>query len=165
LLNGFLIKEIKMRKLTVTVALTAVGLVGCATGDYKVYADTQRAIVEAQTSAKVAKIEALSDIAKNGDTTARVAAVISLNHLQQSINPGTLRQPDSVGDTMLKWTSVLLPSLTQFYSIGKSAEIAIVNSNNMLEGKKSDNGMIVDLVQGRVTPIIGTQDDLLIYPR
>jgi hypothetical protein len=65
-----------------------------------------------------------------------------------------------------------VPSLTQFYSISKNAEIAINNSDNNLEGKKSDNGMIVDLVQGRPTPIIGNRtdadgssQDFLLYPR
>ena len=155
-----------MRKLTAVVALTALGLGGCATGEYKLYADTQRSIAESQASAAVARIEALSEIAKSGDTTARVAAVIALQQgAPFTNNSPRIEQPTSAGDTALRWASLLVPSLTQFYSIGKSAEIAIVNSNNLLEGKKSDNGMIVDLVQGRIPPVIGTQDDVLLYPR
>jgi hypothetical protein len=156
-----------MRKLTAIVALTTVGLGGCATGDYKVYADTQRAIAESQASASVARIDALAEIAKTGDTTARVAAVISLNQLQPQNNTTMLRQPDSAGDTLLKWTSVLLPSLTQFYAIGKNTEVAINNSNNARDISIDTNQTMLGfgrLSSGRDVPIVGTQDDVLLYP-
>jgi len=156
-----------MRKLAASIAMASAGLTGCATGDYKVYADTQRAIAEAQTSAAVAKIEALSEIAKSGDTTARVAAVISLNQLQQQNNVTTLRQPDSTGDTLLKWTSVLLPSLTQLYGIGKNADIAITNSNNNKDVAINNNQSMVNmgrLIADQPAPVIGGSDVRLIYP-
>jgi hypothetical protein len=81
-------------------------------------------------------------------------------------------QPRSTTDKLLPWASLLVPSLTQFYSIQKNAEISITNSNNSLEAQKSNNGMIVDLVQGRPTPIVGNRtdtdgssQDFLLYPR
>jgi hypothetical protein len=74
-------------------------------------------------------------------------------------------QPKSTADRLLPWASLLVPSLTQFYSIQQNAAIAINNSDNNLEAQKSNNGMIVDLVQGRIPPVIGTEDDVLLYPR
>jgi hypothetical protein len=71
--------------------------------------------------------------------------------------------PKSVADSLLPWASLIVPSLTQWYSITKNAEIAINSSNNSLTGKLSDNDMITDLVIGR-EPIIGTADDVLLYP-
>ena len=71
--------------------------------------------------------------------------------------------PKSVADSLLPWASLIVPSLTQWYSITKNAEIAINSSNNSLAGKLSDNDMITDLVIGR-EPVIGTVDDVLLYP-
>ena len=61
------------------------------------------------------------------------------------------------------WASLIVPSITQFYSITKNAEIAINSSNNALAGKVDDNDMVTDLVKGR-GPIVGTAEDRLIYP-
>jgi hypothetical protein len=71
--------------------------------------------------------------------------------------------PKSIADSLLPWASLIVPSLTQWYSITKNAEIAINSSNNSLTGKLSDNDMITDLVIGR-EPVIGTVDDVLLYP-
>jgi hypothetical protein len=71
--------------------------------------------------------------------------------------------PKSIADSLLPWASLIVPSLTQWYSITKNAEIAINSSNNSLAGKLSDNDMIVDLVRDRA-PIIGKEGDVLLYP-
>jgi hypothetical protein len=81
----------------------------------------------------------------------------------QSQTQQQISAPTSIGDTMLKWASVLVPSLTQVYAIAKSTDVAITHSNNSVESLKSNNGMVVDLVQGRA-PVIGTEDDVLLYP-
>jgi hypothetical protein len=154
-----------MRKTILAGAIGVLTLTGCASNNYQQYAQTQENIAVARAEAEIARYKALEAIANSGDTTARVAAVIALQQgAPQGNNSPRIEQPTSTGDTALRWASVLVPSLTQFYSIGKNADVAIVNSNNSLEGKKSDNGMIVDLVQGRITPIIGTEDDVLVYP-
>jgi hypothetical protein len=41
--------------------------------------------------------------------------------------------------------------------------VQLRHSDNSLAGKALDNDMITDLVQGR-EPIIGTADDVLLYP-
>ena len=153
--------------LAVTAAVVA--LTGCATGpsDYALYAETQRQIATARSAAEIARYQALEAIAAKGDSAASVAAAMGIVMSGGGNNTGprdaVVSQPRSTADKLLPWASLLVPSLTQFYSISKNAEIAITNSDNNLEGKKSDNGMIVDLVQGRA-PVIGTQDDVLLYP-
>ena len=164
-----------MRKSILAGAIGVLTLTGCGTtSNYQQYAQTQENIAVARAQADIERYKTLQAIANSGDTTARVAAVIALQQgIPSSNNSPRIEQPTSAGDTALKWASLLVPSLTQFYSIGKSADIAIVNSNNSLEGKKSDNGMVVDLVQGRATPIIGNRttdsdgstEDFLLYPR
>jgi hypothetical protein len=83
----------------------------------------------------------------------------------QSQNQQQIAAPTSIGDTMLKWASVLVPSLTNVYAIAKSTDVAITHSNNSVISQKSNNEMVVDLVQGRIPPVIGTEDDVLLYPR
>jgi hypothetical protein len=164
-----------MKYTIIATAITLIALTGCSTvpSDYALYAETQQQIAQSRADADIARYKALSDIANSGDTTARVAAVIALQQGAPASNNGPrINAPTSAGDTALRWASVLVPSLTQFYAIGKNADVAIVNSNNSLEGQKSNNGMVVDLVQGRATPIIGNRtdsdgasEDFLLYPR
>ncbi len=160
-----------MRKSILAGAIGVLTLTGCATGtsDYQRYAQAQEAIALARAEAETAKYKALESIALKGDSSASVAAAMGIAMGSGGNNPGPrdvqMLQPRSTTDKLLPWASLLVPSLTQFYSIQKNAEISIVNSNNSLEAQKSNNGMIVDLVQGRIPPVIGTEDDVLLYPR
>jgi hypothetical protein len=130
---------IKNTLLALTVAVTTVG---CASSDeYRQYAAAQTAAANARSMAEIARYNALAEIAKQGDTAAKVAAVMSLNQgsatqqqSQQSINP-----PKSAGEIALQWTSVLLPSLTNIYGITANRQIAITQSNNQAAVAKSTN--------------------------
>jgi hypothetical protein len=159
-----------MRKSILASVIGVLLLTGCATGtsDYERYTQAQEAIAIARSQAEIARYKALEAIALKGDSSAGVAAAmgIAMGGGQSTVpRNGPMAQPRSTTDKLLPWASLLVPSLTQFYSISKNAEIAITNSDNNLEGKKSDNGMIVDLVQGRIPLVIGTEDDVLLYPR
>ncbi len=163
-----------MKKSLIAIAVGAVFLTGCATSNYALYAQTQQQIAVSKSEADIARTNALKEIAASGDTAARVAAVMSLQFGSQgqSQNQQQIAAPTSFGDTMLKWASVLVPSLTNVYAIAKSTDVAITHSNNSVESLKSNNVMIVDLVQGRPTPIVGNRtgpdgstEDFLLYPR
>lgn len=157
-----------MRKTILAGAIGVLTLTGCATvSDYNMYAQTQQLIASKQAEADIARSKALKEIAAQGDSAAKVAAVMSLQFgtVSQPRSTGQIVAPTSFGDTMLKWASVLVPGLTQVYAIGKSTDVAITHSNNSVELQKSSNEMVVDLVQGRIPPIIGTEDDVLLYPR
>ncbi len=125
------------------IAVAVLALTGCATNkDYQLYAETQQKIAQANAMAETARYAALAEIAKSGDSTARVAAVMSLQmggngqgpRVPQQINP-----PKTFGDTALQWTSVLLPSLTQFYGISANKQVAITQSNNQAAVAQSTN--------------------------
>jgi hypothetical protein len=159
-----------MRKTILAGAIGVLLLTGCATGpsDYERYAQAQEAIAVARAEAETAKYKALETIALKGDAGASAVAAMGIamgNGVSSGSRDPQIVQPRSTTDKLLPWASLLVPSLTQFYSIQKNAEIAIVNSNNSLESQKSNNGMVVDLVQGRIPPVIGTEDDVLLYPR
>lgn len=121
-----------MKKIALIALTVAVSTVGCATSDeYRQYAEAQKSVAQARSMAEIARYNALAEIAKQGDTAAKVAAVMSLNQgnsgqaQQQMLNP-----PKSTAETALQWTSLLLPNLTQFYSISANRQIAITQSNN-----------------------------------
>lgn len=166
-----------MKKL-IALAIVSVALTGCASklGEYYVAVDNANSrkteIEIARQATELARIQALSAAAISADPAARASAVMALalsgaassapSRDSVMVKPDAPRDPS---DTVLKWASLLVPSLTQFYSIQQNAAIAINSSNNALESQKSNNGMVVDLVQGRIDPVIGTEDDVLLYPR
>ena len=159
-----------MKKIAIIVAVSALGLGGCAASqNYQLYAETQQAIAESNARAEMARVQALSEIAKNGDATSQVAAVITLN-LGNSNNQQTqtsMRAPESTGDTLLKWTQVLLPNLTQVYGINKSTDLAVTQSNNSRDIALNNTDSMVDmgkLIADQEVPVVGTSEDRLIYP-
>jgi hypothetical protein len=147
--------------LATAVALT---LTACATNQdayYNAIAAREARQAEQELRADTAIIE----LAAKGDDKAKGAAqmyfALKANSAKQ--NQQMIAAPKSTAEALLPWAALIVPSITQFYSITKNAEMAINNSNNSLTGKLSDNDMITDLVIGR-KPIIGTVDDVLLYP-
>ena len=117
------------------------GLTGCATGQqYAAYADAHKA----QAAAQTARYQALADIAKMGDTTAKVAAVMSLQMGGQQ-HQGQIAAPKTAGDHLIQWTSILLPSLTSIYGINKQASVGIAQSNNATALGISTNAAFVGM--------------------
>jgi hypothetical protein len=154
-----------MRKSILAGAIGVLLLTGCASDNYQQYARTQENIALARAEAEIARYKALEAIANSGDTTARVAAVIALQQGLPQNNSPRIEQPTSTGDTALRWASVIVPSLTQIYGIGKSTDLAIVNSNNNKDISINTNQTMLGFGKLIVDPIIGTSDDILLYPQ
>lgn len=137
-----------MKSILLTI-LTALSLISCATNDYALYAETQQKIAQAQAMADTARYAALADIAKNGDSAAKVAAVMSLQLGGGSGSSPRTQQvtpPKSMGETALQWTSVLLPAAMQGLAVGAQVhaanaqrQVAITQSNNALATAQSTN--------------------------
>lgn len=120
--------------------ISILALTGCATDDYKRYSETQAAIASARSNAEVARYQALAEIARSGDSTAKVAAVMSLQMGSSQNTPQPqLLAPRSAGDVALQWASVLVPSVTQLYGINANRQIAITQSNNQAAVAQSTN--------------------------
>ena len=150
-------------KLIATLA-AALTLTACATGNDSYYAAVEareKRLAEQEMRADMAIVE----MATKGDAQAKGAAQMyfALKNAGAKSSQQAIAAPKSTAEALLPWAALIVPSITQFYSITKNAEIAINSSNNALAGKLDDNGMIVDLVQGREDPIVGTEDDVLIY--
>ena len=129
-------------------------LSGCATQDYKLYAETQGKIAQAQAMSDTARYAALAEIAKQGDSAAKVAAVMSLNmtgNNNVNIRASQMNPPKTIGDTALQWTSILLPSLTQFYSISANRQVSIAQSNNQAAIAQSTNNTFATMSNNQAT--------------
>jgi hypothetical protein len=74
-----------------------------------------------------------------------------------------IAEPKSVSEQILPWLAVLLPETRMLFQAKIGADVQMRQSDNALAGKKVDNKMITDLVQGREAPIVGTEDDVLLY--
>ena len=155
-----------MRKTILAGAIGVLSLTGCASNNYQQYARTQEKIAVARSESEIARYQALEAIANSGDTTARVAAVMALQQgAPSSANSTKIEQPTSAGDTALRWAIVLIPSLTQFYNIGKTTDLAITNSNNNKDIAINSNETMLGFGKLIVTPIVGTGTDVLLYPQ
>ena len=127
-------------------AIAATLLTGCAStnSEYKMYADVQKSQAQSRAMVEAARWNALAEVAKTGDATAKVAvamAVATNNGGGNNNNNQQVAPPKSWGDTALQWTSLLLPGFTQLYGISQNSRVAITQSNNStaLGMKQSDN--------------------------
>lgn len=147
------------------IVAAALTLTACATNQdayYKAISEREKRLAEQELRADMAVVE----LAAKGDAQAKGAAQMyfALKNAGSKASQQMIAAPKSAAEALLPWASLIIPSITQFYSISKNAEIAINSSNNALEGKIADNEMITDLVKGRKEPIVGNEGDVLLYP-
>jgi PBP1b-binding outer membrane lipoprotein LpoB len=109
----------------IAITLAAFALTGCATGQYQAYADAHKA----QAASQTARYQALADIAKMGDTTAKVAAVISLNAGSAPQN-AQIATPKSWADYALQSIGLFLPTIGQVYAVNKQTSLGMRQSDN-----------------------------------
>ena len=150
----------------IVIAAAALTLTACATGNdayYQAIAEREKRQAEQELRADMA----VADMAAKGDAQAKGMGLMyfALKSAGSKQAQQAIAAPKSTAETLLPWAALIVPSITQFYSISKNAEIALNSSNNALAGKVDDNDMITDLVHGRITPIVGDDDDVLLYPR
>lgn len=120
--------------------LAVLSLTGCATAEYAAYADAHKA----QAAAQTARYQALADIAKQGDTTAKVAAVMSLQMGGGQQN-AQINAPKSWADYALQWTGLLLPTVTQVYAVGKQTSLGMRQSDNATAVAVSTNNAFLGM--------------------
>jgi len=107
-----------MNKLLV---LPVIALAACSTGnDVAMNKQYQSAVVAKEQ----ARMDAIKEIAKQGEAGAVAAAM-----MMQNTNT-THAAPNSGKDSALAWAGILVPSLVQATGIAVNADVARVQSNN-----------------------------------
>ena len=147
-------------KLALT-AIAALTLTACATGNdayYNAIAEREKRQAEQELRADTA----IAQMAQSGDPQAKGMAIMYFATKNASkASQSAIAARNSTAEQLLPWASLFVPALTQIYHIGKTTEVQINSSNNALEAQKSNDGLIRDIV---VEPIIGTEDDVLLFP-
>jgi len=131
----------------------AIALTGCASTDYTRYTTAQQAMAASKAQADTARYNALADIAKNGSDTARVAAVMALAMGGQAPQQSQALAAPQRSDALM-WASVLVPAVTQAYSIAKSADVAINASNNAYLTSASTTAGFVGIASQIQAPVV-----------
>ena len=136
---------------------------GCASGpsNYALYADTQAKIAQANAVADTARYNALLEIAKNGDSAAKVAAVLSI---QMGQGGGAARPqqmiaaPEDWDTKLLKWAGVVVPAAMQGLAIGAQIhaantqkQIAVTQSNNAAATAQNTNNTFATMSTNMAT--------------
>jgi hypothetical protein len=149
-----------MKRLILATA-AALTLTACATGQdayYNAIAEREKRQAEQELRADTA----IAQMAQSGDPQAKGMAIMYFATKNASkASQSAIAAPKSTAEQLLPWASLFVPALTQIYHIGKTTEVQINSSNNSLESQKSNDKLIRDIV---VEPIIGTEDDVLIFP-
>lgn len=141
-----------MKLLSITLACLV--LTGCASrgpSNYQLYAETQAKIAQANAVAETARYNALADIAKNGDSAAKVAAVLSIQLANNGGSSGqrnqqTIAAPEDWDQKLLRWAGVIVPAAMQGLAIGAQIhaanmqkQIAVTQSNNAAATAQNTN--------------------------
>jgi hypothetical protein len=126
---------------TIFTMIAVLSLTGCATKEYQAYADVHKA----QAAAQTARFQALADIARQGDTTAKVAAVMSLQMGGNGQQGQQVAAPKSWSDYALQWTGLLLPTVGQIYTINKQTGLGMRQSDNATALGISTNNAFVGM--------------------
>lgn len=130
-------------------------LPGCATQDYSIYSASQVRVeiakyeadatqAKAKSASEIARYDAIAKIAAQGDSTVKAVAVMQLQQgAAQSVAtaaPSTqIAAPAPMGDTALRWASVLVPGLTQMVGLRYQYLSNTVQSNNSRAVAESQN--------------------------
>jgi len=139
--------------LKLSIIAIAIALTGCASTDYTRYTTAQQAMAASKAQADTARYNALADIAKNGSDTARVAAVMALAMGGQAPQQSQALAAPQRSDALM-WASVLVPAVTQAYSIAKSADVAINASNNAYLTSASTTAGFVGIASQIQAPVV-----------
>ena len=152
-----------MKRLILATAV-ALAVTGCATNQ-DAYYNAIAAREARQAEQELRADTAIAQMASSGDAQSKGMGLMyfALKASNAKQNQQAIAAPKTTAEALLPWAALIVPSITQFYSIQKNAEIAINSSNNSLAGKMDDNDMVTNLVIGR-EPIVGTTDDVLLYP-
>lgn len=135
-----------MKKIIASVLLATTLLSGCATGEYKMYADSQVAIQVSKANAEAERFKAMASIAQAGDTTTKVAAMMALQQGQGNQQSSThIAAPKSAAEVAKDWLGMMLPAAVQGYGILANSRVAINASDNSARVAESTNGAFVGI--------------------
>lgn len=151
-----------MKRLLISVGLV-LSLTACATGQdayYNAIAEREKRQADNELRADTA----IANMATSGGPEAKgmgIAYFIGKSAGAKQVTP--IPAPEGWDDKFLRWAAVLIPAVDRWQTSKRNAQVQMHISDNSVKSQESSNEMIVDLVQGRKTPIVGGTGDVLLY--
>ncbi len=160
------------KKLLLAALIVPMALMGCATDEYKFYAESQvriaevnakqrsdEAIANANRDEAMFKAMAATATGPGADPTTKVAALMGMAMLSRGQNnassaPVVAQQISAPAPNQaLAWASILVPGVTQLAGIAANMRVATVQSDNSTKVALSTNGTFAEM--GRNTVDLG----------
>ena len=127
-------------------------LTGCATADYKAYAEAQSNVAAAKANAETARYNALSKIAETGTDASKIAAVMALALGNQGAGQAQqIAAPPQ--NEALQWASILVPGITNIAGMALNAKVAITNAEHSARVAESTNAAFVGIASKIQAPV------------
>lgn len=145
-------------KKTLLAIVIALSVVGCASNDYKAYADAQANVATARANADTARYQALTKIAETGDGSAKIAAVMALALGTNNV-PNTNQVQAPQASQALQWASILVPSVTTLASINANMRVGLANSETSARIAESTNNTFLG-VASKIQAPVATQANI-----
>jgi len=154
-----------MRKF-VLAAAAAITLTACATRSdayYQAIAEREKRQAEMELRADTA----IAQMAQGGDAQARGMAIMYFaNRANQAKAAGQgIAPPKSTAELLLPWAALLVPNVTQLYSIHQQTTVQREGLRANVEITKDNNATHLGFGRLLVPPTVGTADDVLLFPR
>lgn len=123
-------------------------LAGCASADYKEYADAQVAMTVARSNAEAERYRSMAAVAQSGDTTVKVAAMMSMASSPGSASSAPAMQaPKAWDEKVLTWLGITMNPLSSAYAAHQQVKLGIAQSNNSVKLGESNNNMILGMAR------------------
>ena len=119
-------------------------LASCAT-NYDGYAEANVKIAQARAQSESERYKAMAAIALNGDSAAKVAAVMSMALGQPNQAQHQLAPPKSAADTTLQAIATVLPAIAQIYGINRQVALGIEQVRGNSENVASTNSAFTNI--------------------
>jgi hypothetical protein len=155
------------------VAIAAITLTACATSQdayYQAIAEREKRQAEMELRADTA----IAQMAQSGDEQAKGMAIMYFAQRANQARAGGqgIAPPKSTAEQLLPWAGILVPSLTQIYSIHQNTTVQREGLRANVEVTKSNNdtmlgfgGLILENQRLNTDPTLNATGDAVLWPR
>jgi hypothetical protein len=134
--------------------ILALALTGCASTDYDSYAKAQGEIARAKSDADTARYTALSEIAKTGTESAKIAAVMALALGSGSTTQATQQVQAPQASQALQWAQVLVPSITNIAGLHYASKASTSAAESSARVAESTNAAFLGMAGKIQAPVV-----------
>ena len=134
--------------------ILALALTGCASTDYDSYAKAQGEVARAKSDADTARYTALSEIAKTGTESAKIAAVMALALGSGSTTQATQQVQAPQASQALQWAQVLVPSITNIAGLHYASKASTSAAESSARVAESTNAAFLGMAGKIQAPVV-----------